>query len=829
MATRRTRSLTGFFLTPLSIGLLLLSACGGGGSDNLPPTPPTGTPAPSGLSYPTPQVFTTGQAVAIVSPTVTGTVTSYSVSPALPAGLVLSAASGTISGTPTAVTLQAKYTVTASNSGGAATADIMIAVNDVKPAAISYPSPAVALATGLPTTKLAPSTTAGGGAVTGWSVSPALPAGLSFSTTDGTISGTPTAAAAAATYTISAANSGGQSTFALSLSVQSGTLLDLGHADQIYVLRFDGTHVLSVDVTGHWVLWTYATGATIASGDSVPCGSEPVVYCLVHADLVGTTLAIQTATTFELRSLVDGHVTVTIQTPGESITWWKLASDGSYLVAGSSAGLQVWSTTGQLLYSKPITDLPTYNGTVVAAPGELRAPIAVGPLNVVQTITLATGIAANSAPYQGSFLTWFADGNRFLSSVSNVVITYSSAAVQEDSTTLPAGGFVAAGNWFGEQVNGTLNIYKVGASASAAASFPVGSQAGVPMFVVGTNFAVQTSTAVSVFDLSGATPARVDQPTPVAGGSAYAATSLTQWLVGNNNGVLFDGASSVATPRYLGYGAVWGIAGSGTRFAIATASGRVLHFDAASKTLEGTIANFASKRVFLSTDGAVLATLGDTQARVYSLPGEGPISTWPMNTGDPVPTDIRLSGSGNVLGQVFGGGAQTNPVTGGGAIWTSTGATCPGLRLSSDGSHIACAANGSGQPEGYALSDNSTQIYNIGGQGATLSGLAAGWVDGGHLLVNNFKLLGGGPGVIFNGATVYDPAGNFLAISPLPWVADFQGLTADSIYSAKLNSILSVTSGQATWISGNSSRGIGAVAGSNVVFASGAQVLALSR
>jgi YVTN family beta-propeller protein len=53
-----------------------------------------------------------------LSPTVTGTVTSYVVSPALPAGLALNSSTGVISGTPTTVTPAATYTVTASNSAG---------------------------------------------------------------------------------------------------------------------------------------------------------------------------------------------------------------------------------------------------------------------------------------------------------------------------------------------------------------------------------------------------------------------------------------------------------------------------------------------------------------------------------------------------------------------------------------------------------------------------------------------------------------------------------------------------------------------------------------
>ena len=64
--------------------------------------------------------------------------TSYTVSPALPAGLSLSASTGIISGTPTAVTATASYTVTASNSAGSTTASLTITVNIAAPAGLSY-------------------------------------------------------------------------------------------------------------------------------------------------------------------------------------------------------------------------------------------------------------------------------------------------------------------------------------------------------------------------------------------------------------------------------------------------------------------------------------------------------------------------------------------------------------------------------------------------------------------------------------------------------------------------------------------------------------------
>jgi hypothetical protein len=56
-------------------------------------------------------------------------VVSYSVAPALPAGLSLNAVNGIIRGTPTAVAATANYTVTAANTGGSTTAAVSLTVN----------------------------------------------------------------------------------------------------------------------------------------------------------------------------------------------------------------------------------------------------------------------------------------------------------------------------------------------------------------------------------------------------------------------------------------------------------------------------------------------------------------------------------------------------------------------------------------------------------------------------------------------------------------------------------------------------------------------------
>jgi hypothetical protein len=102
----------------------MLSACGGG-SDS---SNSGGGVAPSALSYPSPVEVTVGIQMNAVWPTVQGTVTRYSVTPALPAGISIDAADGAIVGTPTAVTVWGNYTVTAENASGSTTFSLSLAV-----------------------------------------------------------------------------------------------------------------------------------------------------------------------------------------------------------------------------------------------------------------------------------------------------------------------------------------------------------------------------------------------------------------------------------------------------------------------------------------------------------------------------------------------------------------------------------------------------------------------------------------------------------------------------------------------------------------------------
>ena len=205
------RFLRGLVL-PLTTLLALACGCGGNGGAGK---------APAGLSYASSSaVYTRGVAISPDNPTSTGgAVTSYSVSPAFPAGLVLNSTSGIVSGTPTAVSATAIYTVTASDYGGSTTATLSITVNDQPPSALSYAAGTASYIIATPITPNFPSNS--GGVVVSYSVAPALPSGLSLSTATGIISGDPTTLAAEAAYTVTATNSGGSATAAVMIAVNA--------------------------------------------------------------------------------------------------------------------------------------------------------------------------------------------------------------------------------------------------------------------------------------------------------------------------------------------------------------------------------------------------------------------------------------------------------------------------------------------------------------------------------------------------------------------------------------------------------------------------------
>ncbi len=92
-----------------------------------------------------------------------------------------------------------------------------ITVNDVAPSGLTYTYTATTFTTNIAASTDTPSS--GGGPVVSYAVAPALPTGLTLSTSTGIITGTPTTYTPLATYTVTATNSGGSTTVGLDFKV----------------------------------------------------------------------------------------------------------------------------------------------------------------------------------------------------------------------------------------------------------------------------------------------------------------------------------------------------------------------------------------------------------------------------------------------------------------------------------------------------------------------------------------------------------------------------------------------------------------------------------
>ncbi len=186
-------------------------------------------PAPMNLAYPNaPFTFTQGIAIASQTPSVTNAVVNWSISPALPAGLSFSTVTGVISGTPTALQTATNHTVTASNAGGMDSVVIAVTVQAQPPMNLSYAGAPFTFNVGTPISpQQLPTVT---GAVDSYSISPALPSGVTFSTSTGAIGGTPAVASAATNYTVTATNTAGNDSVVISVTVNGAVSCDAGAA-----------------------------------------------------------------------------------------------------------------------------------------------------------------------------------------------------------------------------------------------------------------------------------------------------------------------------------------------------------------------------------------------------------------------------------------------------------------------------------------------------------------------------------------------------------------------------------------------------------------------
>lgn len=847
----RGRSFHSFsFVGPIAVLLASYSftGCGGGKAKVTPP---------SNLTYSQTSIKAVrGTSIQADSPSISGSVAAYKVSPAFPTGLSIDQVSGIISGTPSSLSPQTTYTITASNSGGSTTAAVQITVVDKAPTTLAYSSSKISATVGTAITADTPTTDQ---AITSYSVAPALPTGLSLDSNSGVISGTPTSPSAATTYTVTAANSGGSTTAQIVISVlkAASVLLDLGHYATIAGLQTNGSQVLSEDLFGHWVLWDYSSGNSIVSGDGAETTDSNGI------SLAGQIAAVSTAQGLQIYSVTDGNKRATI--PASS--WYRLASDGSYIATGSATALTVWTPDGQQQFART----GDYHGaSAFAAPGQVQVAQGAMGANVIETITVPSGNSSVSPAFSGTFFNWFKDGQRFLSNQGNTVWVYSNAGAQQSIQTLPTISQLGGeGNWIwimtsvntGSSFDYTLQVYAIG-SSSPSQTFDVGTLDNVVSSGTTLGIFSEGPAQISIVDLSGSAPTKTDYAIqPVAMPVAYAATTSAKWLVGNTTGVILDGPSISTQPRYFSYGEATSITSGGSAVAIATASGQIVLYDMTVGAKIGTI-DFPAGKVILSADGSVLAAapsggpwfqyVPDRTLRFYSIPSLtllNSISSQCCTDNVPYLADFSFSGSGTTVGQVLETDIPpTNPLNSytyslsdvisgpTGTPTTTLGANGRVPLLSPDGTLAAV-----GSVSGQGGSIQTTNIFKNGALVSAVDGLAVGWVDNNNLLAqkltrdkNGFAQLSGTSIYSAAGATVWTlPATALPVLLPaidnttmLTPLSPPQFPTSSSVYDESTNAIYSLTDGTVLW-QGSTSKSpamVGAVNGSIIVYSLGHEI-----
>ena len=324
------------------------------------------------VSYTSPSAYTVGTAISALNPVSTGgQVVSYSVSPALPSGLSLNTATGAITGTPTAITASATYSITAINGLGSTSASISITVNDIAPSALTYIGSPFTYTKGTAITTIAAPTNAGG-TPTSYSVSPSLPAGLSLNTATGAITGTPSALATSASYTITATNTGGSASTSILIVIKDISTIS-ATGTTIYIYSGFAQGPASAIVTGSTGIVTYSysgTGAT-TYGPSAIAPTNAGTYEVI-ATVAGDSNYNNASSIALSFTILKGSSTIT--TIGSTAFTYTSNPQGptSSIVTGS---------TGVVTYS--------YSGTGATIYG----PSAIAPTNAGEYEVVATVVA----------------------------------------------------------------------------------------------------------------------------------------------------------------------------------------------------------------------------------------------------------------------------------------------------------------------------------------------------------------------------------------------------------------------------------------------------
>ncbi|WP_421915353.1 putative Ig domain-containing protein [Mesorhizobium sp.] len=380
---------------------------------------------------------------------------TYSVSPALPTGLSFGSSTGQISGTPTIPSTGSSYSVTVTDANGATATNIFtLTVNGAVTATQAVST--TILTQNHAATSFTPVTGAGGTSPLSYGVSPPLPAGLSFDTSNGQISGTPSTASAAGTYTVTVTDAqGATATATFGLAVTSGVTATQAVATTILTENHAATSFTPVTGSGGAGSLTYGVSPGLPAG---------LNFNTANGQVTGTPSVTSAATTYT--------VTVTDANAATASSTFSLAVESAVTATQAVA-------TKSLTVTTPVTPFTPVTG------GGGTSPLSYGVLPA-----LPAGLS-------------FGTTNGLVSGTPTVV----SAAASYEVTVTDANGATATNSF-------SLKVDSIGQTITFTSTPPSPVHVHSPDYLVSATggasgepvlFSIDASSGVGVCSISGST------------------------------------------------------------------------------------------------------------------------------------------------------------------------------------------------------------------------------------------------------------------------------------------------------------------------------------
>ncbi len=419
---------------------------------------------------------------------------SYSVAPALPAGLTLNTSIGAITGTPTVASAAISYTVTVTDGNHAtAIASFSLTVNSAVTAAQSIA--ATTLTVSQSPASFTPVTGSGGTMPLTYAISPLLPAGLSLSATTGLITGTPTAPSAQTVYTVTVTD-GNQATAAASFSLTVNSAVTATSVN---------TETLTVNQLASF---TPVTG----SG-----GTAPLRYSISPSLSAGLTLNTSTGAVTGTQTVISAATTYTVTvtdvnqvTAQANFTLTVTAATTSVSVTSSSTG-NASTVNDSVTFTAKVTPFsgttaipPPYPGTAATVTGSVSFTdngnsICTSPVSLVSGTYVATcttsSLLAASSPH--TIVATYLGNSNYNSSNNSVTQTVTPAKSNTALVSSPTTSIVLNPKNYNDNVTFTATVTPFSASVPLTGSVTF-SDSGAPILGCPTAVPVNPAAGVAI-------------------------------------------------------------------------------------------------------------------------------------------------------------------------------------------------------------------------------------------------------------------------------------------------------------------------------------------